>query len=127
MDMAGAFAEIGQAFSSAFGAPFWSAEIITQPEIVYDSGGSIVPGDDEPTRRTCQAQVDVATEAMRAAQGYTEQTRRIIVLAATLEGGITTDDSIEVLEGPFAGVWMIDSVSRDTAAVGFELAGRPGG
>lgn len=127
MDMAGAFAEIGQAFSSAFGAPFWAAEIITQPEIVYDAGGSIVPGDDEPTRWPCRAQVDAATEAMRAAEGFTEQTRRIIVLAATLDGIISTDDSIEILEGPFAGVWMIDSVSRDTAAAGFELAGRPNG
>lgn len=129
MDMAAAFADIGLAFNAAFGGPFYDAEIITQSDMdtAYDIGGSIIPGAGDPTRRTCKAQVDQATEAMRATEGYTQQTRRIIVLAATLDGGINTDDTIEILAGPFAGVWMIDQVGRDTVAAGWDLMGRPDG
>lgn len=53
-----AFADIGLAFSQAFGGIFWPAQIITQGEIEYDDGGSIIPGTGEPTKRPCQAQVD---------------------------------------------------------------------
>ncbi len=120
-----AFSDIGLAFSQAFGGIFWPAQIITQGEIEYDDGGSIIPGTGEPTKRPCQAQVDAATLAMRQTEGFAEKDRRIIVLAATLDGPeITTEDRIEFLEGPFVGLWMIESAVRDTAAAGFELRGR---
>ncbi|PZQ55772.1 MAG: hypothetical protein DI555_07025 [Novosphingobium pentaromativorans] len=119
-----AFADIGLAFSQAFGGIFWPAQIITNTPAEYDDGGSIiVPGG--VVKRPCQAQVDAATLAMRQTEGFAEKDRRIIVLAATLGGPeITTEDRIEFLEGPFVGLWMIESVARDTAAAGFELRGR---
>lgn len=40
-----AFADIGLAFSQAFGGIFWPAQIITNTPAEYDDGGSIiVPG-----------------------------------------------------------------------------------
>lgn len=124
MDMPSAFAEIGLAFSAVFGGPYWPAQIIAQGEIEYDDGGSIIPGTDGPTMRDCMAQVDAATLAMRQTEGFIEKDRRIIVLAGTLEGEISAEDRIEVLDGPFAGVWGIESVDRDTGAAGFDLRGR---
>ncbi|MEJ7933496.1 hypothetical protein WG907_04390 [Sphingobium sp. AN558] len=124
MDMAAAFADIGLAFSAAFGGPFWPAQIITQGELEYDDGGSIIPGTGEPVRRDCMAQVDAVSEAMRLQEGFAEKDRRIIVLAATLEGGVTTADKIEILEGPFAAIWSIEFVGMDTVAAGRELRGR---
>lgn len=126
MDMAAALSEIGLAFNAAFGGPFWPAQIITQTALEYDDGGSIIPGTGSPTLRSCMAQVDAATEAMRLQEGFGEKDRRIIVLAGTLEGEITTADAIEILEGPFAAVWSVEFVGRDTAAAGWELRGRSG-
>lgn len=126
MDMAVAFADIGLAFSAAFGGPFHDAQIIRQGVIDYDDGGSIIPGSGAPTLSPCKAQVDAATEAMRAQEGFAEKDRRIIVLAATLEGNVKTSDKIEILNGPaeFVGVWSIEFVGMDTAAAGWELRGR---
>lgn len=118
-----AFADIALNFSAIFRAGFWDAEVIGQGDPVYDDGGSILtPG--TVVTRSCSAQVDAATEAMRQADGFTEQDRRILVLSATLDGEITAADKIELLEGPFAGEWMIASVTRDPAAVYFECRGR---
>lgn len=123
MDMAAAFADIGLAFSAAFGGPFWPAQIITNTPAEYDDGGSItVPGG--VVYRDCTAQVDAATQAMRQTAGFVEDDRRIIVLADTLSGGVSTQDRIQLLDGPFAGLWMIENVARDTAAIGYELRGR---
>lgn len=125
MSIAEAIADIALGFSSVLGVGFHDARIITQGEIEYDDGGSIIPGTGEPIHRSCAAQVDAATEAMRLAEGFTEKDRRILVLAGTLEGEISTDDQIEFLDGPFAGKWMIESVGRDPAATCHELRGRP--
>lgn len=123
MSVQQAFADIALNFSAIFGAGFWDAHVIGKGSPVYDDGGSIVtPG--MPVIRSCSAQVDAATEAMRLAEGFTDQDRRILVLAATIEGDITTAEQIQLLEGPFAGTWAIESVDRDPAAIYFELRGR---
>ncbi len=119
-----AFADIGLAFSQAFGGIFWPAQIITQGEIEYDDGGSIIPGTGEPTKRPCQAQVDAATLAMRQADGFVDTDVRFIVLAATLAGPLGTEARIEVLEGPFAGIWSVSSLERDPVAAGWVGTGR---
>lgn len=119
------FAGIATGISAAFGGPYFPARVITVTDAVYDAGGSIVtPG--TPVYRACQAQVDAATEAMRSADGFTERDVRILILAATLAGPIDTDARIEVLAGPNAGVYSIQSVDADTMGAYWELRGRRG-
>ncbi|MDF0543337.1 hypothetical protein PX699_13345 [Sphingobium sp. H39-3-25] len=122
-DLAAAFSEIAMGFSALLGAPYWPARIIDQADVVFDAGGSIVSSG-EPVMRTCQVQVDAATDAMRGQDGFVEGDRRMLVLAGSLSGVITTDARIEVLSGPFAGLWMVESVARDPASIGWELRGR---
>ena len=62
--------------------------------------------------------------AMREAEGFVEEDRRILVLSNTLEGGISTADRIQINEGPYEGLWMIGSAARDPAAIGYELRAR---
>ena len=123
MDMAATFASIATGFSSAFGGPFVSARLHHAGSPVIDDGGSIVtPG--TATARTCTAQVDVATDAMRLQDGFVEGDVRIIVLSDGLTGPITTDERCEIMSGIFAGMYSVESVGRDTAGIGFELRGR---
>ena len=125
MDLAAAFGDIGLAFSAVLGGPFHAARTIEQVGPVFDDGGSIItPGG--VLNRPCQCQIDSATDAMRAAPGFVETDVRFIVLAATLDGTLGTDARIEVLEGPFAGVWMVSSIEVDPIAAGFVGRGRRG-
>lgn len=87
-----------------------------------DTGGSIVsPG--TPIVKTCKAQVDALTEAMRQA-GFADGDMRILVLAATLDGVLDTDAQIEVLDGPHAGRWMISDIERDPVGAYWQCRGR---
>ena len=117
------FADIGLAFSQAFGGPFHAARVIDQVAPVYDDGGSIItPGG--VAHRDCSVQIDVATTAMRAAEGFVDTDVRFIVLAATLTGPLGTDAEVEVLAGPFAGMWSVSSLERDPVAAGWVGVGR---
>lgn len=125
MSLAAAFADIGMAFSAAFGGPYHRAQTIEQTAAAYDQGGSIItPG--RVVHRTCMVQVDSATDAMRRAEGFVDTDVRFIVLAATLEGALGTDARIQVLEGPHAGVWSVSSLERDSVAAGWVGVGRRG-
>ena len=125
MTLASAFANIGQAFSQAFGGPFHAARVIDQTAAVYDDGGSIiVPGG--VAYRSCMCQIDSATDAMRSAPGFVQTDMRFMVLSATLEGALDTAARFEVLEGPFAGVWAVSGLERDPVAAGWAGIGRRG-
>lgn len=124
VDLASAFAQIAGAVSAAVGGPYHDARVISQADVAEDDGGSIVAAGD-PAERACSAQVDSATDQMRREAGFVEEDRRILVLAASIEGEITTSDTIELIAGPFAGEWSIQRVARDPAALGFELRARP--
>lgn len=125
MTLAAAFADIGLAFSAQFGGPYHRAQTIEHTPAEYDRGGTIItPG--QPFYRPCMVQIDAATDAMRRAPSFVEKDVRFIVLSATLEGALGTDARIEVLEGPFAGVWSVSSLERDPAAVGWVGTGRRG-
>jgi hypothetical protein len=63
---------------------------------------------------------------MRLAEGYTDRDMRLLVLAATLDADMDTSATVEVLEGPHAGKWMVSSVDRDPAGVYWECRGRRG-
>lgn len=124
-DIASMFSDIAVGISQAFGGPFVAGQIISNGALEYDDGGSIVPGSGQPSVRDCMLQVDAVTEGMRTTAGYTEKDQRILVLASTLTGAIDTDHRVNVIDGPFAGIWMIDMVGRDPCAVYHELRGRP--
>lgn len=122
MTIAGAFADIALGFSAAIGGGFHDAKA-KWPGTPIMSGGSIVtPG--TPVEKTCSVQVDAVTEAMRQAEGYTDKDMRLLVLSATLDGDLDTSATIEVLDGPHAGEWMIASCDRDPCGVYFECRGR---
>ncbi|GAA4827448.1 hypothetical protein GCM10023232_27190 [Sphingosinicella ginsenosidimutans] len=122
-DFPQAFADIATAFSAAGLGAFHDAEARWPGTPVMDDGGSIVtPG--TPVVKTCQVQVDQATEAMRASEGFADGDMRMLVLAATLDGALDTAATIEVLAGPHQGTWMVAAVSRDPCGVYFECRGR---
>ncbi|TZG26513.1 hypothetical protein [Sphingomonas montanisoli] len=122
MDVPAMFAGIAQGISAMFGGPYHAAQVITFTETEYDAGGSIVsPGVE--VRRDCQAQIDVATEAMRA-EGYASGDVRFLILAATLSGTIDTDAKVEVLAGPHVGTWHVSQIERDPMGVYYAGRGR---
>lgn len=123
--MAESMAGIALKVSAALGGPYHDAHIITQAGTSYDDGGSLSTTG-EPTYRTCSAQVDAATDAMRREDGFTEEDRRILVLAGALDGTISPDDEIELLAGPYTGsVWSVQSIGRESCAIYHELRARP--
>lgn len=123
INVAAKFATVAQSVSAMFGGPYYDAIIRRQGDAVYDDGGSIVtPG--TPISRICQAQVDVATQDMRNEVGFTDGDVRILVLANTLDGAVTLDDSIELLGGAHIGLWQIQSISVDPFNIYYELRGR---
>lgn len=123
MNMPAAFAKIALAVSAKVGGPYVAANLITST-ITQDEGGDTTKVDGPP--RGCSVQVDVVTDAMRQAVGFTERDVRILVLAASLSGGVTTDDRVEVQAGPHAGTFQIASINRDPAGVYWELRGQRG-
>ena len=110
-------------FAAAFRPLFLPGYVHRYDAPQFDDGGSIVPGS-EPELIDCRVQVDACTEAMRAAEGYTEKDVRLIVLREGV-GPLTTDDRVEVLSGPCAGVYMVQSVGLDPAGAAFDCRARP--
>lgn len=107
-------------------APFYPGVITTPGVATRDTGGSIATAADD-TERACRIQVDVATDAMRRADDFTEKDVRLLVLGLT--GEIGPDDSATVTAGAtvpagHAGTYSIQSVARDPAGIGWELRGR---
>lgn len=125
LNLAGAFAEIAAAVGEAAGAPFWPGQVIDQTAPGhYNGDGDYVPGS-APARRDCRVQIDSADWSMRQASGFVEGMVRFIVLSAGLNSGLGTDASVEVLDGPHAGRWLVSSIVRDPAAIGYVGQGKP--
>lgn len=125
MTLATAFAALAEKVAAATGAPFWDGQVVDQATPgAYDDYGNFVPGS-PPTRRNCRVQIDSADWAMRQGKDFVEGMVRFIVLAATLDGGMGTDATVEVLDGPHAGQWLVSSIERDPAAIGFVGRGKP--
>lgn len=120
--LTGVFGSIAVAVSDAFGGPFHSAVARWPGVPVLDDGGSIVtPG--TPVEVSCRCQVDVAGEAMRAEAGYRDRDVALIVIG---DVALDTDATVEVTAGPSAGVWSVQSVSRDAAGSHWVARGRRG-
>lgn len=119
---ADAFAAIATALSTAFDGPFHPGTL-RWPGVPVLEGGSIVsPG--VPEEYPCQVQIDRVTEAMRGEQGYTDRDMRVIILAAGLARAVDTSATVEVLEGPFVGTWMIASNATDPVGCAYDGRGR---
>jgi hypothetical protein len=120
MMMRGFFADVAARFSAAMDGPFHDAVVHDRADVVLDAGGSIaVPAVSQ--QRPCQVQVDTVDEAMRAEAGYAERDAMLIVLG--LEQ-LDTDARLEVMDGPDAGRWSVQSVRTDPAGVGLVCRGR---
>jgi hypothetical protein len=124
MNMPAVFADLARAVSAQLGGPFADAKILSAGTPTYDDGGSIEdPG--TPSERTCSVQVDLITDAMRNG-GFVQGDARFLILAGTLSGGLTTDERVQVLAGPHAGLWLVSELERDPAGIGWVGRGRRG-
>lgn len=117
------FANIATGFSNIFGGPFQLVTATWPGTPTKDAGGSITAAG-TPVSKSCNAQFDAATQAMRQAEGFLETDVRILVLAASLDGALDEAARIVVASGTNAGTWSLLSVTRDPAGVGYECRGR---
>jgi hypothetical protein len=112
VSIADAFAGVAVAFSNAGLGPYVDAIARWPGAAVLDDGGSITtPG--TPIALPCKAQVDSATQAMRAEVGYVGTDVALLVLCATLAGALDTDAVVEVAAGPNAGTYSVQSANKD--------------
>jgi hypothetical protein len=120
-----AFARIATAFSAAGLGPY-QPSVASWPGVpVEDDGGSIItPG--TPVEKTCYCQVDQVTEDMRAEAGYRDKDVALLILCDTLDGELDTDATINVTKGPNAGLWSVQSVSKDSMGTHWLCRGRQG-
>lgn len=116
-----AFAEIAGLVSEAVGGPYHAATLTYPGTPVKDDGGSIVtPGTTVVV--ACKAQVDVATEAMRQAEGFLSEDVRLLIIGVA---ALDTKPQLALSAGPFAGkVYAILSAGRDPLGFGWECRGR---
>lgn len=106
---------------AAFASTYLPATLHRRQAVTRDAGGSITSGGGF-VDVSCRAQRDSVTEAMRRAPGYTDSDVRVLVLASSFSGTITTDDEITV-----AGVrYAIASVGMDPAGAAYDLRGQRG-
>lgn len=99
-------------FGELMGSYYLAARILSR-EPTYALDGSLTTSE---TAATCLARVDSATERMRQADGFTQTDRAIFVLATSVDGDITADHQIELLDGPYAGVvFNVATVDRPPA------------
>lgn len=117
------FASLATGFAAQFGAPFQDVVARWPGKASYDDGGSIVsPG--TPVEKPCKAQFDAPTEAMRNDPGFLENDVRLIILTATLDGTLDRTAKIVVDEGANAGEWVLQSITGDSAGIGWECRAR---
>lgn len=118
-----AFAQVAGAVSAAFGGPYHAAKLKWAGTPTKDDGGSITAAG-TATEYDCQVQVDSVTEAMRAEAGYRERDVRLIVLAPNLGRAVDADATVQVLAGPHAGTWSIESETKDVLGFAYDGRGR---
>lgn len=121
-----AFSDIAMAFAEEYGAPYFDAELTCPGVSILDDGGSIeTPAN--PSELPCIVQISSATTDMRGEEGFRETDMRLNVIGASVLGNckITTEMTLCVLDGPHLGThWSIESVTRDSAGVGWVCRGR---
>lgn len=105
----GAAALFGEVLS-----PLYLPATVSSASNAYDLEGEVQRTSAD---QDCRAQVDAATERMRAAEGYTTADRAIYILANTFAGEVTSDSEITMHAGPYAGTrWRLQApIERDPA------------
>ncbi len=110
------FAAMASAFSAQFGAPYADAVARWPGTPTLDDGGSVTtPG--TAVEVECKAQIDAATQAMRASEGFKETDVRLLIL-----GPASLDTAAVIVTGGLT--YALLSVSRDPAGIGWECRGR---
>lgn len=110
---------IAAVFGAAFSGLYLDATLHAGTgEPIYDDGGNIT-GYTTEADVAIKAQVDVATEAMRRAEGFAEGDCRILVLSQGI-GTVNTDHQITVRDQR----WHILSAELDAAASHWTLRAR---
>lgn len=95
-------------------AGHYMAATVTDHSLTYADDGTMTRG---AGPRSCRARVDNATQRMRESPGFVETDRALYILAASLEGELTTEAEIEILEGDYAGsTFGVASIDRPPGA-----------
>lgn len=106
--------------AEAMGDLFRDAVLKVPGEPTPNGQGGFKPG--SPTAHTCKALVDDFSDYRRASLGIPANDRKIIVLGASVSGGIVPKVGHTITaEGRD---WQVVAVSRDPAAATYELQGR---
>lgn len=101
--------------------PLYCAATLTDKTAAYAGDGTLTRGTGD---RSCLARVESASKAMRETPGYVATNRAIVILASSVEGDVTTDSQIEILEGDYTGAkFGIESVDRPPGASYFLCRG----
>lgn len=106
---------LSRTFAKAFSSIYLSATLHKRRVITDDEGSAT----EVVTNYPCRAQVDSATEAMRASAGFADTDRRILVLTDTLAIEPDTDCEITVRGQRFG----IASVVADPAFSHWDMRG----
>lgn len=117
------FSDLAVGFSNQFGAPYLDATANWPGTPVKDDGGSITtPG--TPVSKSCKVQISAPTTAMRGDAGFRETDMRMHVLSATLDATLDADATIVIASGLHAGTWSVESLTLDSAGIGWTCRGR---
>jgi len=109
---------IAAAFAGVFGAVYLDG-LLYRPNEFSDDGKGGGSGSGFAAAEPIKLQVDAATQAMRAAEGFVEGDVRILVLA---HGVAAIDTDCEITAGGTR--YLIGSVATDPAGSYYELRGR---
>jgi len=111
--------QIAETFAAVFGGIYLSGSLY-RPNAYTDDGTGGGDGSGFAASEAIRVQVDAATQAMRASEGFVDGDVRILVLA---HGVTTIDTDCELATGGTR--YMIASVAVDSAGSYYELRGRP--
>ena len=110
--------QLAAAFAGAFGAMYLDGSLYRAAEFADDGKGGGTADGFAPAEAV-KVQVDQATQAMRATEGYVDGDVRILMLT---HGVAAPDTDAEIAAGGVR--YMIETVGTDPAGSYYELRGR---
>lgn len=127
MTLPARFARIAQSMASALGAPFYAGKVIIDGVPGgYDDDGVFQPGS-EPSEIDCRCQIDSIDERARP-EGWTDKDYRFLLLSGDFDASLNSDAKVKVTDAnapaDFRVEWMVSSLQRDPAGIGWVGKGR---